>query len=94
MIINDRSGIGEILQAINGTWSISTDNDWKCIELGKFRLFKKLVNISSPLPEKFIDSRQEITPFLVFQKDTIEGGIITLQDTAITAQGLVMILQY
>lgn len=94
MVINDRSGIGEILQAINGTWSISTSNDWKCIELGKFRLFKKLVNISSPLPEKFIDSRQEITPFLVFQKDTIEGGIITLQDTAITATGLVMILQY
>ena len=94
MIINDRSGIGEILQAINGTWSVSTSNDWKCIEIGKLRIFKKLVNISSPLPEKFIDSRQEITPFLVFQKDTIEGGIITLQDTAITATGLVMILQY
>ena len=94
MVINDRSGIGEILQALAGTWDVSTDNDWKCIELGKFRLFKKLVNISSPLPEKFIDSRQEITPFIIFHKDTIEGGIITLQDTAITAQGLVLIIQF
>lgn len=94
MIINDRSGIGEILQAISGTWDISISDDWKCLELGKVRIFKKLVNGSTPLPEKFIARRQEITPFLIFHKDNIEGGIITLQDTAITAQGLVVIIQF
>lgn len=94
MVINDRSGIGEILQALAGTWSVSNSNDWKCLEMGKFRIFKKLVNISSPLPEKFIEKRQEITPYMIFKKDSMEGGIITLQDTAITAQGLVVIVQF
>lgn len=94
MIINDRSSIGEILQALAGTWDVSTNNDWKCIELGKVRIFKKLVNGSTPLPEKFIERRQEIAPFIVFDKYTLSGGIITLQDTAITDNGLVLIIQF
>lgn len=94
MQINDRSTIGELLQACNGTWDVSTQNDWKCIELGKLRIFKKLVNEHSPLPDTFIKTRQEITPYIVFHKDSMEGGIITLQDTAITANGLVVIIQF
>lgn len=94
MQINDRSTVGEILQAISGTWDISVLNDWKCAELGKVRLFKKLVDGASPLPDTFIERRTEITPYIVFHKDTIEGGVITLQDTAITANGLVLIIQF
>ena len=94
MQINDRSTVGEILQAISGTWDISVSNDWKCAELGKVRLFKKLVDGASPLPDTFIERRTEITPYIVFHKDTIEGGVITLQDTAITANGLVLIIQF
>ena len=94
MQINDRSTVGEILQAISGTWDISVSNDWKCAELGKVRIFKKLVDGASPLPDSFIERRTEITPYIVFHKDTIEGGVITLQDTAITADGLVIILQF
>lgn len=94
MEINDRSPIGEVLQALSGTWEISTDNDWKCVELGKIRVFKKLVKEHSPLPNAFISKRTEITPYLVFHKDSVDGGIITLQDTAITANGLVIIIQF
>lgn len=94
MDINDRSTVGEILQAISGTWDISVNDGWKCAELGKVRLFKKLVDGASPLPDAFIERRNEITPYLVFHKDLVEGGVITLQDTAITANGLVLIIQF
>ena len=94
MQINDRSTVGEILQAISGTWDISVSNGWKCVEIGKIRIFKKLVDGATPLPESFIERRNEITPYVVFHKNSIEGGIITLQDTAITADGLVIILHF
>lgn len=94
MDINDRSTVGEILQAISGTWDISVNDGWKCAELGKVRLFKKLVDGASPLPDSFIERRNEITPYLVFHKDSVEGGVITLQDTAITANGLCIIIQF
>lgn len=94
MTINDFSTIGEILQALSGTWDLTINDDWKCAELGKVRLYKKLVNGNSPLPEKFIGRRTEISPFIVFHKDTITGGAITLQDTAIKADGLVLIIQF
>ena len=94
MTVNDKSTLSEILQAISGTWDISVSNDWKCAELGKVRIFKKLVDGASPLPDTFIERRTDITPYIVFHKDTIEGGVITLQDTAITANGLVLIIQF
>ena len=94
MQVNDKSTLSEVLQAISGTWDISVSNGWRCAELGKVRLFKKLVDGASPLPDSFIERRNEITPYIVFHKDTIEGGIITLQDTAISANGLVVIIQF
>ena len=94
MEINDRSTLDELLQACNGTWDVSTSNDWKCLESGKLKLYKKLVKEQSPLPDQFINARAEITPYVVFHKDSIEGGVIRLQDTAITANGLVIIIQF
>lgn len=93
MEINYKSNLDEVVQALSGTWNLSVTNDWKVAELGKIRLFKKLVSGSSPLPDSFIEHRNEITPYLVFHKDSVEGGVIKLQDTAITANGLVIILQ-
>ena len=94
MQINYSSSLSEVVQALSGTWDISSSNGWKVAELGNVRLFKKLVDSQSPLPDTFINNRTEITPYIVFHKDSIEGGIITLQDTAITANGLVVILQF
>ena len=93
MQINLKSNLDEVVQALSGTWDVSVTNDWKVAELGKIRLFKKLVSGSEPLPDSFIERRNEITPYLVFHKDSVEGGVIKLQDTAITANGLVIILQ-
>ena len=93
MEINYKSSLYEVVQALSGTWDVSVTNDWKVAELGKIRLFKKLVSGSEPLPDSFIERRNEITPYLVFHKDSVEGGVIKLQDTAITANGLVIILQ-
>ena len=95
MDINYKSSLNEVLQAISGTWDVSVSNDWTCVELGKVRLFKKLVNGgASPLPDSFIERRNDITSYFVFHKDSVEGGVITLQDTAITANGLVLIIQF
>ena len=104
MQINNASTLGEILQAITGTWDISEHDEWKVIELGKFRIFKKLCHgegntCSTPLPQKFIDQRTEITPYFRFTKNEVKGGIITLQDTAIkmdsnTNNELIVILQF
>ena len=94
MQINDKSNLNEVLQALSGTWDVSVSDNWKCIELGKIRLFKKLVDGASPLPDSFIERRNEIAPYIVFHKDTIEGGVITLQDTAISANGLCIIIQF
>lgn len=94
MQINDKSNLNEVLQALSGTWDVSVSDNWKCVELGKIRLFKKLVDGASPLPDSFIERRNEIAPYFVFHKDSVEGGIITLQDTAISANGLVLIIQF
>ena len=94
MDVNYKSSLNEVLQAISGTWDVSESNGWRVAELGKIRLFKKLVDGASPLPDSFIERRNDITPYLVFHKDTIEGGVITLQDTAITANGLCVIIQF
>lgn len=93
MEVNFKSSLDEVVQALSGTWDVSITNDWKVVELGKIRLFKKLIDGASPLPDSFIERRNEITPYLVFHKDSVEGGVIKLQDTAITANGLVIILQ-
>lgn len=94
MQINYKSSLDEVVQALSGTWDVSVSNDWKVVELGKVRLFKKLVDGASPLPDSFIERRNEIAPYFVFHKDSVEGGIITLQDTAISANGLVLIIQF
>ena len=94
MEINYKSSLEEVVQALSGTWDLSTTNDWKVVELGKLRIFKKFVEGASPLPDSFIKNRTELVPYLVFQINNVEGGLIKLQDTAITADGLVLIVQF
>lgn len=103
MQINNASPIREVLQAISGTWDLSSDNGWKCLEVGKIRLFKRMVekdreSTSVELPSKFINSRDEITPYVTFKKSEVGGGIINLQQTAIDLQTneamVVLIVQF
>lgn len=95
MIINQTSKIEDILQAIKGTWSVSTDNGWKCCECGEVKFYKKLCEEgNNVLPETFLKQRNSVVPYMKFEKDKLGGGIIGVQDQYITldANALVVIL--
>lgn len=95
MTINAGSKIEDILQAIKGTWSVSSDNGWVCKELGEIKIYKKLCEAgNNVLPSSFMKNRTDIVPYMAYEKDKVSGGIITLQDQYITleANSLVVIL--
>lgn len=95
MTINAGSKIEDILQAIKGTWSVSSDNGWVCKELGEIKIYKKLCEAgNNVLPATFMKNRTDIVPYMKFEKDQMSGGIITLQDQYITLESnsLVVIL--
>ena len=85
MNINFLSKIEDIKQAITGTWSLSKDHDWTSLEQGNLKLYKKLCTKGkNVLPDKFLQNREDITPYLAFTKNGVSGGIIRLQDQYIT----------
>jgi len=95
MILNYGSSIREILGALSGTWSLSKDGDWLCLEQGNLKIFQKLCNRGkNVLPDKFMKNRDTVTPYMVFYSHGITGGCITLQQEYIEldANGVVMIL--
>ena len=84
MIINDKSVLKDVLQSIAGTWDLSTDNGWKVLEMGKVRLFKKLLTKgSNVLPKKFLNNRNEVCPVMLFTKKGLTGQTLDLQQNAI-----------
>ena len=95
MTINQGSKIEDIKQAIKGTWSVSTDNDWKCVELGTIKLYKKLCKEGkNVLPQTFLNNRTDVVPYMAFTKDGISGGVINLQQQFIelNSNALVIII--
>ena len=84
MIINDKSLLKDVLQSVAGTWDLSTDNDWRVLEMGKVRLFKKLLTKgSNVLPNKFLNNRKEVCPVMLFTKKGLTGQTLDLQQNAI-----------
>lgn len=84
MIINDKSVLKDVLQSLAGTWDLSTDNSWKVLEMGKVRLFKKLLTKgSNVLPKEFLNNRKEVCPVMLFTKDSLTGQTLDLQQNAI-----------
>lgn len=84
MIINDKSVLKDVLQSVAGTWDLSTDNDWRVLEMGKVRLFKKLLTKgSNVLPNKFLNNRKEVCPVMLFTKKGLTGQTLDLQQNAI-----------
>ena len=84
MIINDKSVLKDVLQSIAGTWDLSSDNGWKVLEMGKVRLFKKLLTKgSNVLPKKFLNNRNEVCPVMLFTKKGLTGQTLDLQQNAI-----------
>lgn len=81
MIINFGSKLEDIKQALSGTWAVSSDNEWRCVELGSIKLYKKLCQAGkNVLPSTFMGNRTEIVPYMTFTKDDVSGGIIGVQD--------------
>ena len=84
MIINDKSVLKDVLQSVAGTWDLSTDNDWRVLEMGKVRLFKKLLTKgSNVLPNKFLNNRKEVCPVMLFTKKGLTGQTLDMQQNAI-----------
>lgn len=87
MTINDRSVLADVLQSLAGTWDLSTNDGWKAIELGKIRLFKKLLTKgSNVLPKKFLNNRKEVCPVMLFTKNGLTGLTLGVQQNAIEVQ--------
>ena len=87
MIINDKSVLKDVLQSIAGTWDLSSDNGWRVLEMGKVRLFKKLLTKgSNVLPKKFLNNRNEVCPVMLFTKKGLTGQTLDLQQNAIEVQ--------
>lgn len=81
MLINFGSNIDDIKQAIAGTWSVSQDDGWRCVELGHIKLYKKMCKAGKTvLPSTFMKERTEVVGYMAFSKDDVTGGCITLQD--------------
>ena len=87
MIVNDKSTLKDVLQSVAGTWDLSTDNGWKVLEMGKVRLFKKLLSKgSNVLPKKFLNNRKDVCPVMLFAKKGLTGQTLDLQQNAIEVQ--------
>ena len=87
MVINDKSVLKDVLQSVGGTWDLSTDNGWRVLEMGKVRLFKKLLTKgSNVLPKKFLNNRKEVCPVMLFTKKGLTGQTLDLQQNAIEVQ--------
>lgn len=93
MTINQGSKIEDIKEAVKGTWSVSTDNGWKCVELGAIKLYRKLcqkgINV---LPSKFLQNREDVVGYMAFTKDNVTGGVIGVQDQAITLESNALVI--
>lgn len=87
MTINDHSVLADVLQSLAGTWDLSTNDGWKAVELGKIRLFKKLLTKgSNVLPKKFLNNRKEVCPVMLFTKNGLTGLTLGVQQNAIEVQ--------
>lgn len=87
MIINSNSKLDDLLLACGGTWNITEDKGWKCLENGRMRIFKKILQSgSNVLPDKFLNNRREVAPVMLFTKDNLTGQVLNLQQNAIEVE--------
>ena len=85
MEINRLSTLADIALGLQGTWDVTNSSDgWTILEQGNLKILKGIFKGKSiALPEKFMQSRTQITPYFKFSKNKVEGGLINLQDTAL-----------
>lgn len=87
MQINARSRLEDLIAAVVGTWELSTDKGWKCLEMSRVRIFKKVLTAgNNVLPQKFLNYRNSVVPVMLFTKDGIKGQTLNLQQNAIDVE--------
>lgn len=93
MNLNQGSSVNDILQGLAGTWNVSVDNEWKCIEQGHLTLYKKLCKEGkNVLPQTFMNNRTEVVPYIAFTKNGISGGVINLQQQFIELESNALVI--
>lgn len=93
MNLNQGSSVNDILQGLAGTWNVSVDNGWKCIEQGHLTLYKKICKEGkNVLPQTFMNNRTEVVPYMAFTKDGISGGVINLQQQFIELESNALVI--
>jgi hypothetical protein len=93
MIVNQGSKIEDIRQAIQGSWSNTNDNGWTAVELGTIKFYRKQCKAgNNVLPSTFMSNRQDVIGYIAFMKDSVGGGVITLQDQYITLKGNALVV--
>lgn len=95
MLINFGSKLEDIRQAVKGTWNLTKDDEWRCLEMGELKIYRKLCKAgNNVLPKTFIEQRTDICGYIAFTKDDVTGGVINLQQQYVTLSenALVVIL--
>lgn len=78
--INKGSNVNDIIQAIAGEWSNDKINDWDILRMGKFEIWKTVVNEAGNklLPFK-VNSTEVIK--IYYEDNTFESVIINVNST-------------
>lgn len=93
MLINQGSKLADVLQAIQGTWTNVTDNEWTVVELGTIKFYKKMCQKgNNVLPSTFLKNRMGVVGYLAFTKDNVTGGVINLQQQYIELESNALVI--
>ena len=93
MLINQGSKLADVLQAIQGTWTNVTDNEWTVVELGTIKFYKKMCQKgNNVLPSTFLKNRTVVVGYLAFTKDNVTGGVINLQQQYIELESNALVI--
>lgn len=93
MLINQGSKLADVLQAIQGTWTNVTDNEWTVVELGTIKFYKKMCQKgNNVLPSTFLKNRTGVVGYLAFTKDNVTGGVINLQQQYIELESNALVI--
>ncbi len=78
--INNGSNVNDIIQAIAGEWSTDRINDWDILRMGKFEIWKTVVNDAGNILLPFKVKSTEVIK-IYYEDNTFETAIINVNST-------------
>jgi hypothetical protein len=82
--INKGSNLSDIIQAIAGEWSNDKINDWDILRMGKFEIWKTVVNEAGNKLLPFKVKSTEVIK-IYYEDNTFESVIINVNSTNVYA---------